>query len=54
MYAESNHPGMDIHLILREYMEEIRNGALEDPDQSITAGGPSQETATEAPTTTAA
>ena len=34
---------MDIHLILREYMEEIRSGILEDPDQSVTAGGPSQQ-----------
>ena len=47
MYAESNHPNMDIHFILREYMEEIRSGLLEDPDQSVTAGGPQ-----EAPTTT--
>ena len=40
MYAESNHPNMDIHTILREYINEIKNGILEDPDQSVTAGGP--------------
>ena len=40
MYAESNHPNMDIHVILREYINEIRSGILEDPDQSVTAGGP--------------
>ena len=32
MYAQSNHPHMDIHTILREYMDEIRSGMLEDPD----------------------
>lgn len=41
---------MDIHFILREYMDEIRNGALEDPDQSITAGGPQPDATTDGPT----
>ena len=43
MYAESNHPNMDIHLILREYMEEIRSGLLDDHTQSVTAGQPLPE-----------
>ena len=43
MYAENNHPHMDIHIILREYINEIRSGILEDPDQSVTAGGPNSE-----------
>ena len=46
MYAENNHPHMDIHIILREYINEIRSGILEDPDQSVTAGGPNSEPST--------
>ena len=30
VYAEANHPTMNIHTILREYMEEIKNGMLDD------------------------
>ena len=40
MYAESNHPSMDIHSVLREYMEEIRSGALDDPTDSVTMRPP--------------
>jgi len=38
LYAECNHPTMDIHVILREYMDEIKQGILEDPEASVTAG----------------
>ena len=43
VYAENNHPHLEIHIILREYINEIRSGILEDPDQSVTAGGPNSD-----------
>ena len=41
-HAERNHPTLEIHLILRNYIQEIEESNLEDINASVTAGGPNE------------